>query len=104
MPSQSLNATDPSGQVEYVFDPNSGVFALGAPKPHVKFPSGSPHQQLAQAIGADPDTVVGGIAHGSGNGVLLLDSQSGHYWMNWTEEVGTQLVEMLRTHGIEATR
>ena len=48
--------TPPRGGVEYVFDPASATFAVGRPSARAGL-TGSPHQQLAQSIGADPTRV-----------------------------------------------
>lgn len=79
----AINSWNAKRGVEFVFSPGSGRFAMGRPAPSAGL-TGSPHQQLAQAIGADADTVVGGILNRGSNGALVWNEQSGQFWENWT--------------------
>ena len=88
------------GGVEYVFDSDSGVFALGS-RYTSRYRGGlSPHEQLADAIGANSETVVGGIAHRHADGLLYFDTQSGHFWQNWTASNRSALLEALDDYGV----
>jgi hypothetical protein len=81
-----------------VFDPTTNTFAVG--KPNVNL-SGSPHEQLASAIGADRNRVVGGEFSRGPNGEIMTNEQSGHYWRNWTPEVRQQFVETMQQYGLQ---
>ena len=85
--------------VEFVFDPGSGTFAMGRPAASAGL-KGSPHQQLASSINANPNTVVGGVVSRGPNGVLRWNEQSGHYWRNWNDGVRQQFVETVRGYGV----
>lgn len=85
--------------VEFVFDPGTGTFAMGRPAASAGL-KGSPHQQLACSINANPDTVVGGIVSRGPNGALRWNEDSGHYWRNWNDSVRQQFVDMMRGYGV----
>lgn len=57
---------------------------------------GSPHQKLAGSIGADPETVVGGVFSRGPNGEIFTNEFSGHYWQNWTPETRAQFVRFMQ--------
>jgi Bacterial toxin 43 len=84
----------PKDPIEFVFDPSTNTFAVGKPKDYLGL-GGSPHQQLATSIGADPDVVVGGMFSRGTDGRIITSEHSGHYWQNWTPEVRKQFVEFL---------
>jgi hypothetical protein len=98
----ALRNYNPKGGVEFVFDPESGTFATGRPAASAGL-KGSPHEQLAQSIGADPSTVVGGTLTRGGPGQFLTTEQSGHFWQNWTPEVRAQFVETMRGYGFDVS-
>lgn len=85
--------------VEFVFDPGTGTFAMGRPAASAGL-RGSPHQQLAGSINANPNTVVGGMVSRGPNGALRWNEYSGHYWRNWNDTVRQQFVESLRNYGV----
>ena len=88
------------GGVEYVFDPDSGVFALGSRATSSYRGGLSPHEQLADAIGANSRTVVGGVARRGDDGLLYFDEMSGHYWQNWTNDARASFLDALDSYGI----
>jgi hypothetical protein len=96
----ALRNYNPKGGVEYVFDPATGTFAVGRPATSAGL-KGSPHEQLAQAIGANPSTVVGGTLTRGSNGAFITTEQSGHFWQNWTPEVRQQFVSTMRGYGFD---
>jgi hypothetical protein len=53
----AINAWDAKRGVEFVFDPGTGRLAMGRLASELGL-KGSPHQQLAQVIDANPNTVV----------------------------------------------
>jgi len=88
------------GGVEYVFDPMTSTFAAGRPSATAGL-SGSPHQQLAQSIGANPQTVVGGTFTRGIDGVFITTENSGHFWQNWNSQVRQQFREVMSGYGFE---
>jgi filamentous hemagglutinin len=90
----------PQNSVEYVFNPQTGQFVVGRPAASAGF-NGSPHQQLAQSIGADRSTVVGGTLTRRSDGVFVTTENSGHYWQNWTPAVREQFVDTMRGYGFD---
>ena len=96
----ALRNYNPKGGVEYVFDPATGTFAVGRPAVGAGL-KGSPHEQLAQSIGANPSTVVGGTLTRGGNGAFITTEQSGHFWQNWTPEIRQQFVGTMRGYGLD---
>ncbi|MGO4652262.1 polymorphic toxin type 43 domain-containing protein [Arthrobacter sp. 2RAF22] len=88
------------GGVEYVFDPETGTFATGVVDPSAGL-TGSPHEQLAQSIGANPATVVGGTLTRGADGAFNTTEQSGHFWRNWSPEIRQQFVDTMRGYGID---
>ncbi len=93
---------NPKAPVEYVFDPTNGRFATGRPATWTGL-NGSPHEQLAQSIGANPATVVGGTLTRGNGGTFLTTEQSGHYWQNWTPEIRQQFVTTMQGYGINVS-
>ncbi len=89
-----LNYNPKGGGIEYVFDPITNRFAVGRPRRGLF--DGSPHEQLAQSIGADPRTVVGGVFRRMPNGVPGFDEWSGHYYQNWTPAVRQQFTDFMQ--------
>lgn len=82
----------PGKNVEYVFDPNSSTFLVG---------NGMKHSPLAEAPGADTNTVVGGIFSRGENGEILSTEGSGHFWQNWAPEVRQQYVDFMNSKGFK---
>jgi hypothetical protein len=80
---------NPSGAREFVFDPINNRFATG--NSH-----GLRHFGLARALGANEDTVVGGMLTRGPNREFFTDEVSGHYGLNWTPEVREQFVRFMR--------
>lgn len=85
------------GSIEFVFDPKTNTFAVGAPKRGF---SGSPHEQLARSIGADETTVVGGMFRRGANGEILTNEASGHFWRNWTPQVKEQFQNAMKRYNL----
>ncbi|WP_080495471.1 two-partner secretion domain-containing protein [Burkholderia ubonensis] len=81
------------GSIEFVFDPTTNTFAVG--KPASGLFDGSAHQQLAQAIGANDENVVGGGFSRAADGSILTTENSGHYGQNWTPEIWNQFQKWL---------
>jgi filamentous hemagglutinin len=96
----ALRNYKPQRGVEYVFDATNGRFAVGRPAASTGL-RGSPHEQLAQSIGANPSTVVGGTLTRDARGVFNTTENSGHYWQNWTNEIRQQFVSAMREYGID---
>jgi len=91
------------GNVEFVFDPDSGIFALGSNAiKDMESPlmNGSPHQTIARSIGANENTVVGGMTTRLADGRLAFNEQSGHYHLSWTAEIRLQFGEAVTKYGI----
>lgn len=78
-----------NGGIEYVYDPTTNLFATGAPRTGLFV--GSPHQQLAQSIGAiDNPSLVGGSMRRGPNGEFFTTENSGHYGVKWNDATRTQ--------------
>jgi len=95
----AINAWNGSS-AEFVFDPETNTFAMGAPAKGLGF-KGSPHQQLAAAIGANPNSVVGGVVFRGPDGALQWDEMSGHYYQNWTDSIRQEFVNTMRGYGVK---
>lgn len=81
------------GGIEFVYDPTTNTFAVGAPK--VGLFDGSPHQQLVQSIGANDKNIVGGTFSRAADGSIATTENSGHYGQNWTPQIGSQFQKWL---------
>ncbi|WP_458762575.1 DUF637 domain-containing protein [Cupriavidus basilensis] len=81
------------GGVEFVYDPTTSTFAVGAPKAGLF--DGSPHQKLVQSIGAKDKNVVGGTFSRAPDGSIITTENSGHYGQNWTPQIEKQFQEWL---------
>jgi hypothetical protein len=90
----------PKNGVEYVFDPETGTFAVGRPAASAGL-RGSPHEQLAQSIGANPSTVVGGTLTRGSDWVFETTEMSGHHWQNWIPVIRQQFVDTMRGYGFD---
>jgi hypothetical protein len=82
-----------------VFDPETDTYAMGRPADYLGL-KGSPHQQLAQVIGANPDSFVGGMVSRGADGSLQWDEMSGHFYQNWTDQFRQQFVETMQGYGV----
>ncbi|WP_052681815.1 polymorphic toxin-type HINT domain-containing protein [Saccharothrix sp. ST-888] len=90
--------TSPKPETEFVFDSDAGKFLAGDRE---RIPGGlSPHEQLAESMGADKSTVLGGTVFRD-NGRLVFTENSGHYGHRWTDATRQQFQEFLNGHGIE---
>ena len=83
-------------QAEFVYDPVAKRFAMGR---HTG--PGSPHEQLARAIGADQSIVVGGTIKRDASGRLVTNEHSGHYWQNWNPRVRDEFDRFMRDQGVD---
>lgn len=90
---------NPRGGVEYVFDPATSRFAVGRPGAGSGL-KGSPHQQLADSIGADQSGVVGGMLRRGPGGEFITDEMSGHFYQNWTPAIRSQFVDFMEGFGL----
>ena len=81
------------GGVEFVYDPTTSTFAVGAPKTGLF--DGSPHQKLVQSIGAKDENIVGGTFSRAPDGSIITTENSGHYGQNWTPQIEKQFQEWL---------
>ncbi len=81
------------GGIEFVYDPTTNTFAVGAPK--VGLFDGSPHQKLAQSIGANDQNIVGGTFSRAADGSIATTENSGHYGQNWTPQIANQFQKWL---------
>lgn len=75
----------------------TNTFAVG--KPTVSL-GGSPRQQLAESIGAQPSSVVGGMFRRGSDGEIITNEFSGHYWQNWTPEIRVDFVEAMKNYNV----
>lgn len=86
------------GGIEYVYDAERNIFAVGKVN-HAKQIgiTGSKHQQLARAINANEDTVLGGMFTRGKAGEIILNENSGHYGRRWPlqPETRQKLIELL---------
>lgn len=83
------------GGVEFVYDPTTNRFAAGRPASGLF--DGSPHEQLAQAIGSNrySSEVVGGTFQRGPNGEFFTTENSGHFGNNWNNDVRAQFQQWL---------
>ncbi|WP_258574746.1 polymorphic toxin-type HINT domain-containing protein [Streptomyces shenzhenensis] len=90
--------TSPKPETEFVFDASTGKFLAGDRE---RIPGGlSPHEQLADSIGADKNTVLGGTIFRD-DGRLVFTENSGHYGHRWTDATRQQFQEFLNSYGIQ---
>ncbi len=89
-----------NGGVEFVFDAETNTFVVGKPKSSLFH--GSPHQKLAQTIGADGGkTTLGGTFSRGPNGEFITTENSGHYGGNWTPALRQQFQKVMESYGIK---
>ncbi|SDF80877.1 toxin 43 [Lentzea fradiae] len=92
-----LFVDSPKPETECVFEPRAGKFLAGDRE---RIPNGlSPHEQLAEAMGADKTTVLGGTLFRE-KGRLVFTENSGHYGHRWTNATRQQFQEFLNGYGI----
>ena len=91
----AVRSFNPASAREFVFDPANERFVVGQSE------KGFGHYGLAQEIGADENTVVGGMLSRGPNGEFFTDEMSGHYGINWTDEVRQQFVDFMRSYGFD---
>lgn len=86
--------------IDFVFDPKTNTFLVGQPK-YAKQISG--HPALAEILGYGPidETIVAGMFSRGAKGEFLTKEHSGHYWQNWNEAIRNQLIEFMKSKGIE---
>lgn len=95
---KALQNYNPKGGIEYVFDSKTNTFVVGKPKSGLF--KGSPHQQLAQSIGAERSTVVGGTFSRGPNGEIFTTENSGHFGQNWTPEIRQQFQDTMKNYSV----
>ncbi|MFJ9371319.1 polymorphic toxin type 43 domain-containing protein [Nocardia sp. NPDC101769] len=95
----ALNNYHPPHGMEFVFDPDNGWFAVGDVAKYARAMHGSPHEQLAISIGADPGRVVGGLFWNSAEKGMSTNEMSGHFWQNWTDDIRQQFLDTMRGYG-----
>ena len=81
------------GGVEFVYDPVRAQLVAGRPR-DLRL-AGSPHQQLAHAIGVSDSRVLGGILRRREDGAFLTTEESGHYGANWNAHIRVRFVTWL---------
>jgi hypothetical protein len=86
---------NPGSSREFVFDPSRERFVVGRSE------KGFGHYGLAQEIGADENTVVGGMLSRGPDGEFFTNEMSGHYGSNWTDPVRQQFVDFMRGYGFD---
>jgi RHS repeat-associated protein len=97
---QSVRATqnfNPSQPRDFVYDPATGRFATGSDQ------GVRGHDGLREAIGASEDTVVGGRVTRGPNGEFLTDEWSGHYGINWNDDIRAEFERFMRDYGFDIT-
>jgi RHS repeat-associated protein len=86
-----------SGYIEFVFDAEKEVFAVGRPNGGRLVLGLSGHQKLNTLIGGDPSKVVGGMFSREKDGSITLNDYSGHFYQNWTLEKADKLKTFLES-------
>lgn len=91
----------PKEGMEFVFDASTNTFVVGKDKYNVG--GGSPHQKLADSIGADQtaSTTLGGVFKKGSDGKIYTSENSGHFGINWTPTLRTHFIEAMREYGVE---
>ncbi|CAI1728408.1 hemagglutinin repeat-containing protein [Serratia fonticola] len=85
----ALNNYYPKGRgVEFIYDPITNTFVTGRPASGLF--TGSPHQQLAQSIGAADRPIVGGTLMRKADGTFITTENSGHFGSNWNDAIRQQ--------------
>ena len=92
-----------SGAQRFVFDPEQEIMIVGVARWQYLAP-GSPHQQLAQVIGAYElqggqlcyPHAAGGMLSKSNDGVLITNEKSPHLGHNWTPQVRGQFITFIQ--------
>ena len=94
-----MNYYPKEGGIEYVFDAETNTFVVGK----VEGGYGSPHQKLADSIGADQSakTTLGGTFSRDYLGKIITTENSGHFGKNWTPELRTQFKSVMKSYGLE---
>lgn len=93
-----------SGAQRFVFDPKQEILVVGSARSQDLAP-GSPHEQLAQVIGAYDIQggrpcylhAAGGMLSRNNEGVLITNEKSPHLGHNWTPQVREQFIAFIRT-------
>jgi RHS repeat-associated protein len=89
----ALENFNPATARNFVFDPGNERLLVGEAM------KGGGHWSLANSIGMNEDTVVGGeIARGP-NGEFLTNELSGHYGVNWTNATRMQFTDFMARFG-----
>lgn len=83
------NYNPSGGTIEFAYDVGTNTFVVGKLKPHVNF-TGSPHQKLAELIGAEMVNIVAGMFRRGPSREIILNEHSGHFWQNWDKIPGVR--------------
>ncbi len=86
------------GGIEFVFDYKTNTFVVGKP---IKSGFGSPHQNLADTIGANTTSAVGGSFTRGPNRKILTNEHSGHFGEYWTPEIRKQFQNTMKNYGLD---
>jgi RHS repeat-associated protein len=90
---KALENYKPKNGVEFVYDPKTRTFLVGNGK--------QKHKQLAEMIGADPKTVVGGIYNRAADGRILTNERSGHFNQNWNSGTRRSFYDFMKSWGFK---
>jgi hypothetical protein len=86
-----------TGYIEFVFDSEKEVFAVGKANDRNVLGFGflSPHEQLNKLIEGDYQNVIGGMFSREKDGSITVNDYSGHFYQNWTMEKANKLKAFL---------
>ena len=82
--------------VDFVYDPRSRTFVMG------NNPAGHDGAAMAAGLPRDQGLVGGRISRDPGGG-LVTTEWSGHYGMNWTDDIRADFSAFMAEHGVEFT-
>lgn len=91
------------GAQRFVFDPKQEILVVGTARSRALAP-GSPHEQLAQVIGAydmqdgrlSYPCAAGGMLSKTHEGTLITNEKSPHLGHNWTPQVREQFITFVQ--------
>ena len=84
----------PKNPIEFIYDPLTKRFIVGKPNKNL---TGSPHQQLVKSGDIiEHSKIVGGtFSRDPQNGNIVISENSGHYGMNWTDDIRKEFIDFL---------